>query len=80
MNPKTDLETFTCICTVCQEQFQSTDKNSFTCPKCCPSKAVNKKWIKFEQQFRMKFESKFSHDLKLMRNILAMIENELFVK
>jgi hypothetical protein len=77
---KSKSELFNCICTVCQSQFQSTNKNSFTCHECCPSKPINKKWLKFEQHFRMKFESKFSHDMRLMNEILSMVESEIFLK
>ena len=73
-------ESYTCICCQCQEQFQSTNKNSFTCNKCCPTKPINKKWKQFEDNFKMKFESKFSHDLRLMDDILNMIKTEVFMK
>ena len=73
-------EVFNCICCQCQEQFQSPNKNSYTCPKCCPTTPKNKNWKRFEDKFRMQFESKFSHDLRLMNDILKMVETEVFVK
>jgi hypothetical protein len=77
MEPK---ELYNCICTVCQEQFQSPNKKSFTCPKCCPVKPKNKNWKRFEETFRMRFESKFCHDTKLMDDILKMTKEEIFLK
>ena len=78
MKNKTEL--YQRICCQCQETFYSNDPNSYICQKCCPPKHQNNKWIKFEQKFKMQFESKFSHDLKLMNEILNLIEKDLFVK